>query len=145
MFFFQLHNGKTQGGDTAAPIVGRKQNMIQTKWISRLVENIFTPLVVQKICGMCLLRHSLEDIFYFNFETGDSIWDHPCDLRFKVARQKSYRLDGSMNIYAFPFLGPAVQDQSPVPLYPDHSYLQSRSIGRRPSYGNRFTLNMFIN
>jgi len=24
-----------------------------------------------------------EDVFYFNFETGDSLWDHPCDDKFR--------------------------------------------------------------
>lgn len=23
------------------------------------------------------------DIFYFNFETGESVWDHPCDEHYK--------------------------------------------------------------
>eukprot|EP00928_Gymnodinium_smaydae_P028701 TRINITY_DN21829_c0_g1_i1.p1 TRINITY_DN21829_c0_g1~~TRINITY_DN21829_c0_g1_i1.p1 ORF type:complete len:952 (+),score=210.82 TRINITY_DN21829_c0_g1_i1:60-2915(+) len=25
-----------------------------------------------------------EDLFYFNFETGESIWDHPCDSKYKA-------------------------------------------------------------
>jgi len=29
-----------------------------------------------------------EDIFYFNFDTGESIWDHPCDLRFKLVYEE---------------------------------------------------------
>jgi len=24
-----------------------------------------------------------DDVFYFNFETGDSVWDHPCDEKYK--------------------------------------------------------------
>jgi hypothetical protein len=23
--------------------------------------------------------HGTDDVFYFNFETGESVWDHPCD------------------------------------------------------------------
>lgn len=47
-------------------------------WIARaaLKEPVPKPW---KPCRM----DDAEDIFYFNFETGDSIWDHPCDLRFK--------------------------------------------------------------
>merc|ERR1740123_671084 len=24
-----------------------------------------------------------EDVFYFNFETGESVWDHPCDEKYR--------------------------------------------------------------
>lgn len=26
------------------------------------------------------------DVYYFNFSTGESIWDHPCDERYKWVR-----------------------------------------------------------
>jgi hypothetical protein len=47
-------------------------------WIARtaLKEPVPKPW---KACRM----DNSDDIFYFNFETGDSIWDHPCDIRFK--------------------------------------------------------------
>merc|ERR1719491_773492 len=25
-----------------------------------------------------------DDVFYFNFETGDSVWDHPCDEKYRT-------------------------------------------------------------
>jgi len=33
------------------------------------------------------------DIYYFNFATGDSIWDHPCDEYYRemVIREKQKR------------------------------------------------------
>jgi hypothetical protein len=39
----------------------------------------------------CRMDNS-EDIFYFNFDTGESIWDHPCDLRFKQVYEEQKRL-----------------------------------------------------
>ena len=41
------------------------------------------------ICFVCS-QDSNGDIYYFNFSTGDSIWDHPCDEYFRelVAREK---------------------------------------------------------
>mmetsp|Transcript_12243 Transcript_12243/g.23049 ORF Transcript_12243/g.23049 Transcript_12243/m.23049 type:complete len:213 (+) Transcript_12243:99-737(+) len=35
-----------------------------------------------------------DDVFYFNFETGESVWDHPCDDHYlKLARGHKERLD----------------------------------------------------
>jgi len=31
-----------------------------------------------KVC-----TENAEDVFYFNFETGESVWDHPCDAKFR--------------------------------------------------------------
>lgn len=28
---------------------------------------------------MLFSQDASEDIYYFNFQTGDSVWDHPCD------------------------------------------------------------------
>merc|ERR1711879_806803 len=30
------------------------------------------------------------DIFYFNFETGESVWDHPCDEFHRALYKKEY-------------------------------------------------------
>jgi hypothetical protein len=27
------------------------------------------------------------DIFYFNFESGESVWDHPCDEHYRKVRE----------------------------------------------------------
>eukprot|EP00931_Biecheleriopsis_adriatica_P074543 TRINITY_DN48582_c0_g1_i1.p1 TRINITY_DN48582_c0_g1~~TRINITY_DN48582_c0_g1_i1.p1 ORF type:complete len:306 (-),score=64.87 TRINITY_DN48582_c0_g1_i1:87-1004(-) len=35
------------------------------------------------------------DIFYFNFKTGDSIWDHPCDQHYKDLYQEHKRQKSS--------------------------------------------------
>ena len=56
-------------------------------WIAR--EDINAPLPTNwKPC-----QDTIGDIYYFNFETGDNIWDHPCDefyrRMFADERQKS--------------------------------------------------------
>jgi len=28
------------------------------------------------------------DVYYFNFETGESLWDHPCDAQYKALYAK---------------------------------------------------------
>mmetsp|Transcript_92421 Transcript_92421/g.146108 ORF Transcript_92421/g.146108 Transcript_92421/m.146108 type:complete len:117 (-) Transcript_92421:102-452(-) len=36
-----------------------------------------------------------NEIFYFNFETGESVWDHPCDDHFrKVYQEHKARKEG---------------------------------------------------
>merc|ERR1719356_1060713 len=30
----------------------------------------------------CTQNH--EDVFYFNFDSGDSTWDHPCDAKYRA-------------------------------------------------------------
>mmetsp|Transcript_98315 Transcript_98315/g.225725 ORF Transcript_98315/g.225725 Transcript_98315/m.225725 type:complete len:511 (+) Transcript_98315:30-1562(+) len=38
-----------------------------------------------------------KEVFYFNFETGESVWDHPCDEYFKamLAEQRRKKKEGS--------------------------------------------------
>lgn len=41
-----------------------------------------------------------EELYYFNFETGESIWDHPCDLDYKnlvIEERKIVKLNGKAN------------------------------------------------
>jgi len=46
-------------------------------WIAR--EGVATPCPPPwKAC-----TQNGEDVFYFNFETGESLWDHPCDDKFR--------------------------------------------------------------
>merc|ERR1719215_1069811 len=52
-------------------------------WLARAA--LKTP--VPKPWKPCRMEDS-DDIFYFNFETGESIWDHPCDLEFKQVYEK---------------------------------------------------------
>lgn len=70
-------------------------------WIAR--EGLKAPL--PKSWKPC--QSSDGDIFYFNFETGDSVWDHPCDDHFRRlyrrakarrdAPQRLVSISGSMN------------------------------------------------
>mmetsp|Transcript_83287 Transcript_83287/g.147154 ORF Transcript_83287/g.147154 Transcript_83287/m.147154 type:complete len:313 (-) Transcript_83287:146-1084(-) len=47
-------------------------------WIAR--EGVATPCPHPwKAC-----TQNGEDVFYFNFETGESLWDHPCDEKFRT-------------------------------------------------------------
>mmetsp|Transcript_29767 Transcript_29767/g.81603 ORF Transcript_29767/g.81603 Transcript_29767/m.81603 type:complete len:123 (-) Transcript_29767:222-590(-) len=46
-------------------------------WIAR--EGLMAPL--PKPWKPCQTENS--EIFYFNFETGESTWDHPCDARYR--------------------------------------------------------------
>mmetsp|Transcript_5190 Transcript_5190/g.14669 ORF Transcript_5190/g.14669 Transcript_5190/m.14669 type:complete len:123 (+) Transcript_5190:133-501(+) len=46
-------------------------------WIAR--EGLMAPL--PKPWKPCQTDNN--DIFYFNFETGESTWDHPCDARYR--------------------------------------------------------------
>eukprot|EP00927_Polykrikos_kofoidii_P012541 TRINITY_DN1540_c0_g1_i1.p1 TRINITY_DN1540_c0_g1~~TRINITY_DN1540_c0_g1_i1.p1 ORF type:complete len:124 (+),score=38.56 TRINITY_DN1540_c0_g1_i1:167-538(+) len=46
-------------------------------WIAR--EGLLAPL--PKPWKPCQTESS--EIFYFNFETGESVWDHPCDARYR--------------------------------------------------------------
>lgn len=36
------------------------------------------------IIGLCSSQDPNGDIYYFNFATGDSIWDHPCDEYYRT-------------------------------------------------------------
>ena len=71
-----------------ARVIGLDQeNEPNHLWVAR--EGINAPLLTNwKPC-----QNTTGDNYYFNFETGDSIWDHPCDefYRRMVAeeRQKS--------------------------------------------------------
>jgi len=47
-------------------------------WIAR--EGLMAPL--PKDWKPCKTKDT-EDIYYFNFTTGDSTWDHPCDGYYK--------------------------------------------------------------
>lgn len=47
-------------------------------WIAR--EGLMAPL--PKDWKPCRTKDT-EDIYYFNFSTGDSTWDHPCDGYYK--------------------------------------------------------------
>lgn len=41
-----------------------------------------------------------EELYYFNFETGESIWDHPCDNDYKsivIEERKLVKLNGKAN------------------------------------------------
>jgi len=46
-------------------------------WIAR--EGLLAPL--PKPWKPCQTEEN--DIFYFNFQTGESTWDHPCDARYR--------------------------------------------------------------
>eukprot|EP00439_Symbiodinium_sp_Y106_P068395 s89_g11.t1 len=56
-------------------------------WIAR--EGVTAPVPAPwKAC-----TENGDDIFYFNFETGDSIWDHPSDEHYKKLLQEMPDLD----------------------------------------------------
>jgi hypothetical protein len=52
-----------------------------------------------------------EEIFYFNFETGESAWDHPCDDLHRKLYQKHRRRDEGL---ATVFLRPHVDEKHDV-------------------------------
>merc|ERR1711871_1933267 len=46
-------------------------------WIAR--EGVVAPIPSPwKAC-----TENGDNVFYFNFETGDSVWDHPCDEKYR--------------------------------------------------------------
>jgi len=51
---------------------------------------------MKKMSVACASSDTNGDIYYFNFATGDSIWDHPCDDLFsrKVADERRKLLSG---------------------------------------------------
>jgi len=51
---------------------------------------------------VCASSDSNGDIYYFNFATGESIWDHPCDelFRKRVIDERRKLLSGQY----FPYL-----------------------------------------
>ena len=46
-------------------------------WIAR--QGVMAPLPK----GWKAVQDPQGELYYFNFETGESIWDHPCDEDFK--------------------------------------------------------------
>ena len=56
---------------------------------SRIFKGTFTreleTLVVffVKKLNVCVSQTDDGHIYYFNFETGESLWDHPCDEHYK--------------------------------------------------------------
>mmetsp|Transcript_8982 Transcript_8982/g.23199 ORF Transcript_8982/g.23199 Transcript_8982/m.23199 type:complete len:119 (-) Transcript_8982:117-473(-) len=54
-------------------------------WIAR--EGLLAPL--PKPWKPC--QGENRDIFYFNFETGESTWDHPCDARYRQTYDRKKR------------------------------------------------------
>lgn len=43
-----------------------------------------------------------EELYYFNFETGESIWDHPCDIDYKnlvIEERRIVKLNGKANYH----------------------------------------------
>ena len=46
-------------------------------WIAR--QGVMAPLPK----GWKPVQDPQGELYYFNFETGESIWDHPCDQDFK--------------------------------------------------------------
>ena len=46
-------------------------------WIAR--QGVMAPLPR----GWKPVQDPQGELYYFNFETGESIWDHPCDQDFK--------------------------------------------------------------
>merc|ERR1719487_2542940 len=39
------------------------------------------------------------DIFYFNFQTGESVWDHPCDDHYRrIYRHAKAKLDAPVRV-----------------------------------------------
>ncbi|CAE8701604.1 unnamed protein product, partial [Polarella glacialis] len=58
-------------------------------WIAR--EGVCAPLPSPwKACT----QNDGDDVFYFNFETGESLWDHPPDDKYRSLVQKHRRKDG---------------------------------------------------
>eukprot|EP00929_Paragymnodinium_shiwhaense_P007501 TRINITY_DN111422_c0_g1_i1.p1 TRINITY_DN111422_c0_g1~~TRINITY_DN111422_c0_g1_i1.p1 ORF type:complete len:872 (-),score=226.45 TRINITY_DN111422_c0_g1_i1:78-2693(-) len=58
-----------------------------------------------------------EDIFYFNFETGESIWDHPCDEHYKrilKEHMEKKRANAVPSSSAAAAVEDAAEDQPPV-------------------------------
>ena len=63
-------------------------------WIAR--DGLKTPLPpAWKPC-----KSSNGKVYYFNFETGESIWDHPCDIQCKelYEQEKKKRKDKNSSV-----------------------------------------------
>eukprot|EP01060_Flectonema_neradi_P037273 TRINITY_DN745_c1_g1_i4.p1 TRINITY_DN745_c1_g1~~TRINITY_DN745_c1_g1_i4.p1 ORF type:complete len:151 (+),score=26.36 TRINITY_DN745_c1_g1_i4:133-585(+) len=71
--------------------LGMDTNEHQLLWIAE--EGLKTPL--PQFWKPCKVVESNE-VYYFNFQTGESIWDHPLDEKFKALyrRENKKRLDG---------------------------------------------------
>ena len=56
----------------------------------------------QCFVNICYSADANNEIYYFNFATGDSIWDHPCDEYYRdmVAQEKRKRA-GSVVLWCF--------------------------------------------
>lgn len=60
-------------------------------WIAR--EGVMAP--VPPPWKMCTENGSDEsDVFYFNFQTGESVWDHPCDEKYRELLEECREKEG---------------------------------------------------
>jgi centrosomal protein CEP164 len=67
-------------------------------WIAR--QGVMAPLPK----GWKPVQDPNGELYYFNFETGESIWDHPCDEDFKslVAQERKVLLEKGKDNYRIP-------------------------------------------
>lgn len=57
-------------------------------WIAR--QGVKAPLPK---CWKAVHDPGQNELYYFNFETGESIWDHPCDQDFKqLAKEERWSI-----------------------------------------------------
>jgi hypothetical protein len=75
-----------------------KKKEVELMWIAR--QGVMAPLPK----GWKPVQDPNGELYYFNFETGESIWDHPCDEDFKklVVQERKVLMEKGKDNYRIP-------------------------------------------